>query len=302
VGRYYSLFNLLQDRLNFNIVITDNYNVDVITEDVVIIFKSPEDLQLGLMSNLAGLRKSKKLIGYYADIHTSKELIGQSHTENKEYFNSMNRMLSRCDKILCPYNYEFRRRWPKYIYKYEFLPHFVDYEKYSNLKFNKDPIRKCLISGACNQSYKIRKNILENTNNKEIIHFLEHARYRETDEEAVKQGFKIDVEYIKELNTYASGLATSANIIRCVVAKYFEIPASGSLLLGEELPDLTELGFRGGVNYISITENNFTDKTKHIIDDYDKYENIRLEGRGLVLQRHTNLNRFEHIERLINGF
>jgi hypothetical protein len=64
---------------------------------------------------------------------------------------------------------------------------------------------------------------------------------------------------------------------------------------------LKELGFQDGYNYISCNYNNIIEKINYICDinNIDEINKIRLNGYNLVLNNHTEKNRYNLINNLI---
>jgi len=285
--RYLILFEEIRKKFNFEIRICSNYNIDTITEDVVLVFRSPEKNNLKRFSNLYKLPKNKKLIGYWSDIHNNKK--------NKQYMRTLNRMMDRCDKILCPYDHVFRSNFKDSIYKYINFPQFAIHERYSNLRFNEAPIMKCLLSGHLSRrAYPIRDKILFLRH--KYVDILRHPGFKYTG--TSNEVYKLRDDYSNELNKYFCCITTPSRF-NFSVAKYMEIPASGSLLLAKYTPDLDLFGFEDGINYIRIDENNFSDKLDHIISEPDKYENIRKNGREFILNNYTEKNNLNIFERML---
>lgn len=108
----------------------------------------------------------------------------------------------------------------------------------------------------------------------------------------------VGLDYIKELNKYYCGIATSS-VFECCVAKYFEIPASGSLLLANHSFDLYSLGFINNENFIEIDKFNYGDKINHIFNNPYDYDKIKKAGRAFILKNHTEKNRFEQFKQIL---
>lgn len=89
-----------------------------------------------------------------------------------------------------------------------------------------------------------------------------------------------------------------------IINKFFEIPASGSLLLAydEWVKDgLKEIGFIDGENYISCNKDNFIKKIEWICDEKNRNEvdRIRKNGNELVKKNHTDECRYKYILNII---
>ena len=78
---------------------------------------------------------------------------------------------------------------------------------------------------------------------------------------------------------------SDCSVFGYVVGKYIEIPASGSLLVANYTPDLDVLGFRDGVNYVKVNEENVEKKLRMIISNPEDFEDIRKNGREFVLDK-----------------
>ena len=107
------------------------------------------------------------------------------------------------------------------------------------------------------------------------------------------------IRYAIELNKYLCSFVDCSKF-GYVVGKYFEIPLSGALLLAEYTSDLDNLGFKNGENYISVDKDNFFEILDYIISRSEKYRDIRMNGRQLILDNHTNINRFEQFREIIS--
>lgn len=82
-----------------------------------------------------------------------------------------------------------------------------------------------------------------------------------------------------------------------VTPKYFEIPASGALLVGQQCSDLERLGFNDN-NALLFTAENFISKLDFYRKNIDKYLQVRRNGLDLIKQRHLLSHRIKHIESL----
>lgn len=81
---------------------------------------------------------------------------------------------------------------------------------------------------------------------------------------------------------------TCASIYGYTLAKYFEIPACGTVLFAEPTPDLENLGFRDGEHYVAVTPENFAHKMEHyLLGPQEAMERLSRAGAALVHGRHT---------------
>ena len=73
-----------------------------------------------------------------------------------------------------------------------------------------------------------------------------------------------------------------------VVAKYLEVPYTGTLLLAEDVPDLAEMGYRAGEHFLAITQDtDLHSLVEDILTHLDDFQAIRRAGQCLVMERHT---------------
>jgi len=228
-----------------------------------------------------------KLISYVIDLHTyGKE-------ENREYTRSL---FDRSDLIISPYCSAFTRRWPEYVHKHECFPHFfAPHDRSVNLSFNEDPILKIVLSGCIGRGgagveiYPIRKHVRDNLSSQ--IYYLQHPGY-------YSGGGITKDDYTALIGGHLGAIAT-ASTFGYVVAKYFEIPSTGSLLLGERIPDLDDLGFVPNEHYVPITIDDFSEVTAHCCKNPKLYEDIRRNGMEFVRENHSINNRIIRLEEMI---
>jgi len=294
IQRYMPLFKLCEKELGFQIVFVNQIDVDdprILEKDIIITFKIPQKSHPGCMANLARLDRKVKLLTYHIDVHG---IVGGP--KSPIFKANMGEIMSRADKILCSYDYAFRKRWPNYVSKYEFFPQFfAPYVEFKSLGINTKPTRKCFLSGATGLAYPLRTYIRRNRDTKQIIRFA-HPGYGE----AIYPKSLIGMEFIREMHKYFCAVSTASRF-EYVGAKYFEIPAAGVLLIANHTPDLDKLGFKDNVHYVQIDKTNVFDKVDYILNHTDEFEHIRRAGRDLVLEQHSEKNRFDRLKEIVNG-
>ena len=69
--------------------------------------------------------------------------------------------------------------------------------------------------------------------------------------------------------------------------KFVEIMASGSCLFTNEPMDAEVIGLVDGVNYVSITEENFVEKIKYYLEHEDELERITMNGYHFVHEKYN---------------
>lgn len=90
---------------------------------------------------------------------------------------------------------------------------------------------------------------------------------------------------------------TCASIYGYTVAKYYEIPACGTLLFGEHTPLLAGFGFVDNVNFVCVSPDDFKEKINHYLKEIhpDDFATLVEAGRQLVHARHTWSNRIQTV-------
>lgn len=108
-------------------------------------------------------------------------------------------------------------------------------------------------------------------------------------------------EYFKEVSKYR-GAFTCRSVFNYTVAKYFEIPWLGTLLIGQNLSEeeLWLTGLKHGVNCI-LTENSSeaVAAATALAANPFAYEGLAAAGQNLMMKHHTILNRVRYIQKLV---
>ena len=170
-------------------------------------------------------------------------------------------------------------KFPKFVVKTNI------FEVKTNVKL------KILLSGSISNYYPMRK----------YIYGLNHQYVDRLDHSANVTG----ENYIKYLSEYLCCFTCcSTRNTPYIINKFFEIPASGSLLLAydEWVKDgLKEIGFIDGENYISCNKENLIEKIEWICNEQnrDEVDRIRKNGNELVKNNHTDECRYKFILNII---
>ena len=246
------------------------------------------DVDIVIIRNMGNIlqHKWKKYI-YIDDLHRC--------------LNIKNFILPRFDYIFCTCAYTFNKFYPiiepeKIIW----YPHNINNKFF--IEFNKHPQNKILLSGSTHpRVYPFRYFVYKlSKTNKYPINILEQLSYVYPSHQYYGH------EYIKYLNQYICCITCCSNSeTPYVVNKFFEIPASGSLLLAYDeyiKEPLKELGFIDGENYISATYDNITEKIAFITNPDNRIliDRIRLNGYNLVWNNHKLSDRIKIIENITN--
>jgi len=276
-GVFTPLLYGIKNYFGFELKYADEINVPSDT-NVVIVWGVPYHSRPKIIPGILELDKNIKLIMFTGDLQCYK---------NKQCLDNKIKVFERCDKILSFANEYFIKMYPKFLSKYEFVPHFFSpYERYTQLSFNNTPKMKCLLSGATrNDVYPLRRLIVE-------------RHYANVDYKPRK--YVVGDNYAKLLHSYFC-CAASSSIFNYVLAKYFEIMATGSLLLANETEDSKKLGLVPYEHYIPINKSNVFAKIDQCIENPNDYNDIRKAGMKFVRKNHSVINRLELFKKIIGN-
>jgi len=276
------LFDRIGKLCNFPLVYTDA--PDLTGLDVALVFGIGYHNRPKMPPGL--LDADAKLISFYGDLPCYG---------NKECEKNKRLIFEKSSMIIGGFYETFVKWYPQYVHKYElFSGCFHPYESYARLKLNLKPKMKCLLSGSSGWPYPFREHI------KRLCRQDAGGISKLVDiRNKASAPFK---EYPTLLNNYFCAIATSG-MHSCMVSKYFEIPAAGTLLLAERKKEFDILGFEPFVHYIPITRETVIEQIKKVLSHPKDYMGIRRDAMKFVQRNHSDVNRslqFKDImERLI---
>jgi len=73
-----------------------------------------------------------------------------------------------------------------------------------------------------------------------------------------------------------------------VVPKYIETLLAGSLCFCQWHDEMSEMGFRDGINCVVVDKDNFEGKVRHFLDHVSEYQDIASKGRELAVEEYTS--------------
>lgn len=206
-------------------------------------------------------------------------------------------VIERGDLILITYREFFSKRFPNFMTKVNFFPlYFAPHERYAKLNWNRKPIMKCLLTGHANPDlYPLRDYLLgklkENSGLGRIMEAMRHPRW------GIKKPLAsyeipsaLNEAYALVLNRYYCSIATDSRY-QYGLAKYFEIPAAGCLLLGKKTPDIDLAGLIPWKHYVPIDKRNCISQLRFCLADPRAFNFIRKAGRDFVRMNHSVRNR-----------
>ena len=197
------------------------------------------------------------------------------------------------DIILASYAPVFERFFPQVASEKRivWVPHAASPE--FMLPMNEQAENKILLSGKIDRHYPLRQQLTALADEADF-RIVEHphpgyqCRHDHVSSAAVGSG------YARRINQFRAAF-TDASQFNYVLAKYFEIPATGCLLLGDAAVEneLSELGFRSWVHFVPVSARTLEDELRYILDvtNHDKLDEIRRTAQQLVRERHKTCDR-----------
>ena len=125
---------------------------------------------------------------------------------------------------------------------------------------------------------------------------LKHPGYSKEDwKKSSQEGHgRVGVDFAAHLQGHLACI-TDGLILNYTVAKMFEIPSTGCLLLvnSEMVPYLKDLGYRAWAHYIPYTEQSLDNIVDVVLDPNNRKQinKIRAQGQALVWSRHLTSHR-----------
>jgi hypothetical protein len=204
------------------------------------------------------------------------------------------------DLILATCAYKFKEFYPQLaqVKKVKWVPHSACRD--FMVTYNPSAQNAILLSGAIDRHYPLRQRMLElyKLGGYPIRlhpHPGYHCGYDHRVDRSVGQG------YASRINQHRAAF-TDSSIYRYIVRKYFEIPATGALLIADKSISgpFRELGFIENVHYIAVSPENLEEKIQYVLDEgnHQELDQIRRRGQELVWQKH----KVEDRANLIDGW
>jgi len=202
-----------------------------------------------------------------------------------------------CETILSPYAYLWEDFYPELAggKQVVLIPHSASPDFI--VGYNQSPENSILLSGAVSPHYPLRRQLKEL--HAERVYSISyhphpgyHCQYDHPANENVGRG------YAERINRFRAAF-TDSLIYGYVVAKYFEIPATGALLVADDAVSgpLKDLGFTANEHYFPVSKENLEDGIKYVLDkaNHEELDEIRRSGQELVRSSHKTSDRARHI-------
>jgi len=203
-----------------------------------------------------------------------------------------------CDTVLSTVGYLWDRLYPEFANtkRVVWVPHSASPD--FMIPYNPNPENSILVSGAAGIYYPLREQLkaLQAQASYSLVfhpHPGYYTGYDYENDESIGRGFA------RKINHYRAAF-TDSSIFNYVVAKYFEIPATGSLLIADDTvkSQLAQLGFVENQHYLPVSAENLEESIAFVLDanNHDEIDQIRSRAQQLVWERHKTIDRARQID------
>jgi hypothetical protein len=202
------------------------------------------------------------------------------------------------DVILSPYVYRWASLFPELSKKQVvWVPHSASPD--FMLSFNPGAENSIFLSGAINEAYPLRQRMLRlHRDGSYAIRYHRHPGYY-CGYDYERDG-RIGRGYAERIRQCRVGFADSVFPFAYLVAKFFEIPATGALLLADDTvgKHLEKLGFLAGKHYVPVSQENLAEQIEYVLSEsnHDGLDQIRKQGQALVHEQHKTSDRARFID------
>jgi hypothetical protein len=208
-----------------------------------------------------------------------------------------------CDTVLSTYAYLLDRFYPRLaaVKQLAWVPHSASPD--FMLSHNAQAKNAILLSGCLEYYYPFRQQMKRlHEGRAYAIDYHAHPGYGSNfdydSDGNVGQG------YAARINSYRVGFTDSTHY-NYVVAKYFEIPATGALLLADDAVagQLNKLGMVENRHYLPVSNDDLEEKVRYVLDErnHAALDEIRRRGQRLVWKQHKTSDRARLIDEVCRG-
>lgn len=208
-----------------------------------------------------------------------------------------------CETILCTNALVWNRFYPEFCgtKKVLWIPHAASPDFL--LRYNHCPENSIFLSGAISRHYPLRRQMMKlHSEGSYSIAYHSHPGYHCGFDYKVNED--IGPAYARKINNHRVGF-TDSLVYGYVVAKYFEIPATGALLLADDTVSgqLRDLGFIENRHYLPVSQKNLEERVRYVLDEknHEELDEIRRRGQELVWERHKTSDRAKEIDDACRG-
>lgn len=206
--------------------------------------------------------------------------------------------MAACDTILSTYGYIWDKFYPEFCgtKRVVWIPHSASPDFL--ISYNNHSENSIFLSGATTYHYPLRQQ-MKTLYAKGLYSISSHDHpgyycgYDYGANDSIGRG------YAARINRHRAAF-TDSPIYKYVVAKYFEIPATGALLFADDAVSapLKALGFIENEHYLPVSKETLEERIEYILDErnHQEIDTIRRNGQRLVWERHTTSDRARQID------
>ncbi len=211
-----------------------------------------------------------------------------SPVERCKYFEK-----NKIDLIFSTTKSSFLQTYPKYKDKFRWFPFSINPNVFKDWRLKKD-IDFLLIGQLYDRvkktgyqtntpkgRYQFREDVLNQMRGVKGFVFHSHPGHM------APASALLNEKYAKELNR-SKIFFTCGSTLKYPVLKFFEAPASKTLLLAEPVQDILDLGFKDGVNFVACNQSNFYEKAMYYLKNEKERMKITENGYQFIRSDHTN--------------
>lgn len=292
-------FCALERRFNFETVYTDRLNgrsldlaCRVDSADLVLIYAGVHGHQL--LRDSVRLNRRTKVVYLLTGPHSFDRSL-------------LDPVVKRASLVLCTEKAIMLQRFPHHNGRIRHFPYyFAPHERYAELDVDGPRTMQCLFTGhANNKIYPLRSFILKQLEHDRRLQGVmvraRHPRWGRKDGPLKPYEIEpvLNQTYALALNKYFCSVATGS-VYRYVLAKYFEIPAAGALLLAERTADSDSVGLVPWKHYVAIDRKNVVAQITECLQRPQQFETIRRAGCDYVRTHHSVRNRVAQLEEMLD--
>ena len=206
--------------------------------------------------------------------------------------------LTVADLILASYAPVFDRFFPEVAAakRVVWVPHAASPE--FMMPLNESAENVIFLSGMINDYYPLRQRLKALADDTEL-HIVEHPHPGYQCHHDHETSGAVGAGYARRINVSRAAF-TDASKFNYLLAKFLEIPATGSLLLGDAAAEreLSQLGFREQVHYIPVADSTLESELRYILDarNHAELDEVRRRGQQLIWARHKTSDRAKLID------
>ncbi|MHA6483234.1 glycosyltransferase family protein [Paenibacillus sp. strain BS8-2] len=189
--------------------------------------------------------------------------------------------IAKPDIIMSASKYPFLDTFPDTESRFRWLPFGVNPAMITDHGLPKDTPYS--LFGLMDPQYPFRNSVLKAMSREEGFVHYRHPGHRT----ASRPGLLVQDTYAQAINRSMMSF-TCGSVLRIPVAKFFEIPGCRTLMLAESNPDIEELGFIDGDNFVACSRSNIAELARKYRNDDAARDAIAQNGYAMIHQAHTN--------------